>query len=426
MDYLTQYYKNNVIKLQHELYHLTEVYNFKLNEAKEPEPGILQWLTGRKAREAAETAAQTGARRIVPAVQTTTAVVETAAQRAARMARERLATRVAAREARQGVIRTLRDIHPDNWEHWFLNTSTTQAEKDAYRLLFPFGAMSGNLPGHGIVTLQKVRDGGGIRILWWDDTNETWRWVKPNTNTGAGNVGPLGYLLSPKSGPQVSSIENIDNLQYAHSLSDKKNSGQNTGQNTGDNTGLNTGLGGVAALYMSYDAKFVSKKIKFLYESDKKLSSPEEAELALKATLESDPGFHDDIVNALSYHLGTFHPHITAGDNTYRPDRDRSILDIRQSLHGSAPEGGYRTFDQAHDTLQDIVFDQAHHGRNAMYNTINDGIGIALHDDRSENAGRVLRDINKKSINMVQSFQTQRGTKRDNAEYFAKKSPSNI
>jgi|688.fasta_scaffold421973_3 hypothetical protein len=160
-------------------------------------------------------------------------------------------------------------------------------------------------------------------------------------------------------------------------------------------------------------------------DAGNKGSADEVSEWALKATLESDSGFHDDIVHALSYHLGTFHPHITARDNTYRPDRDRSILDIRQSLHGSAPEGGYRTFDQAHDTLQDIVFDQAHHGRNAMYNTINDGIGIALHDDRSENAGRVLRDINKKSIGMVQSFQTQRGTKRDNDAYFASKPPSN-
>ena len=184
---------------------------------------------------------------------------------------------------------------------------------------------------------------------------------------------------------------------------------------------------------MSYDAKFVSKKIKFLYESDKKLSSPEEAELALKATLESDPGFHDDIVHALSYHLGTAHPHINNGRHSDVSDPSESVLDIRRRLHGSAPEAGYRTFDHAFDTLGDIVTDGAHHGRNDMYNAINDGIGfdedgetITDHTARQDNMDNVLMSIRKKSIGTVQNFQAQRGTKRDNAEYFAKKPPSNI
>ena len=167
-------------------------------------------------------------------------------------------------------------------------------------------------------------------------------------------------------------------------------------------------------------------------DADRKGSADEVAEWALKASLEADPGFHDDIVHALSHYLGTAHPHLTARDNMYRPDPEQSILDIRQRLHGSAPEGGYRTFDQAHDTLQDIVFDQAQHGRNAMYNTINDGIGfdeegdnIVDHDTRSENAGRALSDINKKAFASVQVSQAQRGTKRDNAAYFASKPSSN-
>ena len=167
-------------------------------------------------------------------------------------------------------------------------------------------------------------------------------------------------------------------------------------------------------------------------DAGSKGSADEVSEWALKATLESGYGFHDDIVHALSHHLGTAHPHLTARDNMYRPDPEQSILDIRKILHGSAPKGGYRTFDQAHDTLQDIVFGDAHHGRNAIYNTINAGIGfdeegdnIVDHDARNENAGRVLSDITKKSIGMVQSFQGQRGTKYTNPESSAIKIPSN-
>jgi hypothetical protein len=167
-------------------------------------------------------------------------------------------------------------------------------------------------------------------------------------------------------------------------------------------------------------------------DAGRKGSADEVATWAQEATLEADPGFHDDIVRALSYHLGDAHPHITARDNMYRLDRDESARDIQRTLHGSAPEGGYKTFDHAHDTLGDIVFDGAHHGRNAMYNAINDGIGfdeegetIINHDARNENAGRILSGARNNVRSMVQSFQDQRGTKRDNAAYFASKPPSN-
>ena len=143
-------------------------------------------------------------------------------------------------------------------------------------------------------------------------------------------------------------------------------------------------------------------------DAGSKGSADEMSESTLKATIESSYGFHDDIVHALSHHLGTAYPHLTARDNMYRPDPEQSILDIRKILHESAPKGGYRTFDQAHDTLQDIVFGDAHHGRNAMYNAINAGIGfdeagdsIVDHAARDENAGRVLSDITKKSIGML-------------------------
>lgn len=167
-------------------------------------------------------------------------------------------------------------------------------------------------------------------------------------------------------------------------------------------------------------------------DAGSKGSADEVAEWALKASLEADSGFHDDIVHALSYHLGTAHPHLSNSRHSGVSDPGESVLDLRKILHGSAPKGGYRTFDQAHDTLQDIVFDDAHHGRNAMYNTINAGIGfdeagdsIVDHDSRKENAGRVLSDINKKAFDSVQVFQAQRGTKRDNAAYFASKPSSN-
>ena len=64
-------------------------------------------------------------------------------------------------------------------------------------------------------------------------------------------------------------------------------------------------------------------------DAGSKGSADEVSEWALKATLESGYGFHDDIVHALSHHLGTAHPHLTARDNMYRPDPEQSILDIR-------------------------------------------------------------------------------------------------
>lgn len=152
-------------------------------------------------------------------------------------------------------------------------------------------------------------------------------------------------------------------------------------------------------------------------DAGSKGSADEVAEWALKASLEKNPGFHDDIVHALSYHLGTAHPHVSNGRHVDVRDPGESVLDLRRRLHGSAPTGGYKTFDHAFDTLGDIVTDGAHHGRNDMYNAINDGIGfdeegdnIVDHTVRQDNMDNVLAGIRKKSIGTVNSFQAQRGS----------------
>jgi|694.fasta_scaffold25308_7 hypothetical protein len=264
MDYLEQYYKNRTIQLQQELEQLTETYEYRLNEA-----AGLGDIIRRVFGFGGDDVGRVIEREAINAVPAVRAPVMSAAQReAAARARQAAiaAARVAAREARESVFQTLLDIHPDNWMAWFNSPTTTQTQRDAYRLLFPNGAVSGNLPGHGMVTFQRINDGGRVRVLWWDDANDRWRWVGKNTNTPAGNVGPQGFVPSGKTAPHVSTmIDTIDpSLQNTQLASTRPGIGSSNGSGLGSN---GSGLGSVAALYMSYDPRSVSRKINYITEN---------------------------------------------------------------------------------------------------------------------------------------------------------------
>ena len=257
MDYLEQYYKNRTIQLQQELEQLTETYEYRLNEAAGL-GDVIRRLFGFGADDVGKVV-EREAIHATPAIR---APVMSAAQREA-LARARqaaiAAAAAAAREARESVFQTLLDIHPDRWMEWFSHHTTTQTQKDAFRLLFPNGAVSGNLPGHGMVTFQRINTGGRIRVLWWDDVNDRWRWVGKNTNTPAGNVGPQGFVPSGKTALQASNmVDTIDpDLQNTQLASTRPGIGSSTG----------SGLGSVAALYMSYDPRAVSRKINYITEN---------------------------------------------------------------------------------------------------------------------------------------------------------------
>jgi hypothetical protein len=275
MDYITHYYKNRTLQLQQELEQLTETYEYRLNEAgglgsvirglfgfgddvaravPKPRPGI-----------AAGAAAQT------PAM--------TAAQReaAARAAREAQAAAAAAyaqsvREARAWVLRNMQDVPPGGFAQWA--RELRGAQREAYDRLFGHIPGAGNNPHFprnvdGSINYTNgpdyfsIRKGDKDYIFRWDDASDGWIPVGRNVETPFGNTGNNGFVPVPQKVQVSSMFDTVDSaLQNTQLASTRPGIGSN-GSGLGSN---GSGLGSVAALYMSYDPRAVSRKINYITE----------------------------------------------------------------------------------------------------------------------------------------------------------------
>ena len=195
----------------------------------------------------------------------------TTAQRQALAARQAAAAALAARVfandvklAMQTVVNHLMDIPPGNWGNFAGGLNA--AERAAYTRLFVHsrnpafnGIRNGIIPGHGVCPQRLLFYNGQYRVMWWNEANERWYFAGKGVTTEFGSTGSTGYV-DPFSGnsnkplaaaPVDNDIDpNLRNTEIA--------------TNTGSN---GSGLGSVAALYMSYDPRAVSRKINYITEA---------------------------------------------------------------------------------------------------------------------------------------------------------------
>ena len=277
MDYIAQYYKNRTIQLQEELEQLTETYNYRLNEA-----GGWWGAIGRAFGIADDAVPNTPIRPRTPVIAGTAeaAPVLTAAQRQALAARQAaaaaLAARIFARDVRlamQTVVNHLMDIPAGNWGN-FAGT-LSPAERAAYNRLFVHpahpsfnGIRTGIIPGHGPCPQRVLFYEGRYRVMWWNEANERWYFAGKGVQTEFGNTGNTGYITPPGAKSNLQSTNMVDtidpDLQNTQLASTRPGIGSSTGSGLGSN---GSGLGSVAALYMSYDPRAVSKKINYITEN---------------------------------------------------------------------------------------------------------------------------------------------------------------
>ena len=274
MDYIAQYYKNRTIQLQEEFEQLTETYNYRLNEAN--------WLSRLFGGGDAPNTPSPNVRPRDPisAGQATAAPTMTAAQRAALLARQQaaaaLAARIFARDVRlamQTVVNHLMDIPAGNWGV-FAGT-LSPAERAAYNRLFTHpahpsfnGVRTGIIPGHGPCPQRVLFYEGRYRVMWWNEANERWYFAGKGVQTEFGNTGTTGYITPPGAKSNLQSTNMVDtidpDLQNTQLASTRPGIGSSTGSGLGSN---GSGLGSVAALYMSYDPRAVSRKINYITEN---------------------------------------------------------------------------------------------------------------------------------------------------------------
>jgi hypothetical protein len=162
-------------------------------------------------------------------------------------------------------------------------------------------------------------------------------------------------------------------------------------------------------------------------DAGRKASSLEVASHAELADYERDPDFHNDVVHELSHHFGNAHPHVTNGSGI--PHQSASVGDIQRRLHKIAPVGGYKTFDQASDTLHDIVYDRTGSTGtylSAMHDRIAGNIGldkdgdIIDQDARDNHVYDTIEGIHKKVILAVRDRQDLRNLSMTDDEYFSR------
>ena len=271
MDYISQYYKNRAIHLQDELEQLTETYEYRLNEAS--------WLSRLFGAEDVPVTTTPTRRTPIAAGAAPSAPPMTPAQVAAERARQQaaaaLAARIFARDVRlamQTVVNHLMDIPAGNWGA-FAGT-LSPAERAAYNRLFTHaahpefnGIRTGIIPGHGPCPQRVLFYEGRYRVMWWNEANERWYFAGKGVQTEFGNTGTTGYITPPGAKSNLQSTNMVDtidpDLQNTQLASTRPGIGSN-GSGLGSN---GSGLGSVAALYMSYDPRAVSRKINYITEN---------------------------------------------------------------------------------------------------------------------------------------------------------------
>jgi hypothetical protein len=268
MDYIAQYYKNRTIQLQQELEQLTETYEYRLNEA----PGLGS-LIRRAFGFAGDDVGRVVEREAIQAVAAPPVPVLSAAEREAAAAAARAAAQAAretfareVREALRWVTRNIVDIPPSRWVTW--KADLNPAQREAFNRLFGHSQPNPrniNLSNGSQESFISVRNGNKDYIFFWDDIADGWKQVGKNQETPFGNTG-IGFIPAGKSRLQASNmVDTIDpNMQYTQLASTKVDTGPSNGSGLGSN---GSGLGSVAALYMSYDPRAVSRKINYITEN---------------------------------------------------------------------------------------------------------------------------------------------------------------
>ncbi len=268
MDYITHYYKNRTLQLQQELEQLTETYEYRLNEAAGL-GDVIRRVFGFGGGAADDVV------RVVPKPKPKPGIAAggaegpalNAAQREAiaRAAREAYAQSV--REARAWILRTMQDVPPEGFAAWARDLRG--AQREAYDRLFGHTPGNPRFPprnpdgsfGSG-PTYFSIRKGDKDYIFRWDDASEAWIPVGRNVETPFGNTGNNGFVPVPPKVQVSSMVDTVDSaLQNTQLASTKPGIGSN-----GTGSGTGSGLGNVAALYMSYDPRAVSRKINYITE----------------------------------------------------------------------------------------------------------------------------------------------------------------
>lgn len=166
-------------------------------------------------------------------------------------------------------------------------------------------------------------------------------------------------------------------------------------------------------------------------DADSKGSSAEVDLWAQSAALETDPNFHDDIIHALSHHIGTNFPHIRPNEVMTGGDHRTSSVDDLKTTLKIAGEPRYKSFAQALDVVDEQI-NSPHGYHEKTFEAMNDGIGfdkanlkIVDHNARQANYAKVMLDMHKKSIDTVADLQDKRGVRRLPRAYYANRTSSN-